>query len=167
MNNKQLKEYISSLADHGKVRGFIRLQIRDKEGNIRDDSGFVENVITNTGLAAMAGLVGNTGSIVAFTFLAVGTSATAAAASQSALVAEITTLGLARSAATVTRSTTTQTNDTLQLDKTWAASGTVTVEEIGVLNAISAGIMLARKVTGTKTLANGEDLIATYKIIFT
>lgn len=167
MNDTKLKDYISSLADHGKVRGFIRLQIRDKDGNIRDDSGFMENVITNTGLAAMAGLVGNTGSIAAFTYLGVGTSTTAASASQSALVAEISTLGLSRGSATVTRSTTTQTNDTLQLDKTWSALGSVTVEEIGVFNALSAGIMLARKVTGTKALANGEDLIATYKIIFT
>lgn len=169
MNDTQLKEYIGelNLTDRGKARGFIRLQIRGIDGVIRDDTGFMENVITNTGLAAMAGLVGNVGSITAFTRLAVGTSNTAASASQTALVAEITTLGLERAAATVTRSTTTQTNDTLQFDKTWSASGAVTVEEIGVFNDPTTGIMLARKVTGTKALATGEDLIATYKIIFT
>ena len=129
----------------------------------------MENVITNAGLAAMAGLDGNTGSITAFTYLAVGSDATAASAGQTALISEITTAGLGRASATVSRSTTNQTNDTLQFDKTWSASGAITVEEIGVFNNATAGLgtMLARKVTGTKTLANGEDLIATYKIIFT
>lgn len=166
MNDQALQDLIKN-SERAKVRGFIRLQIRDKEGNIRDDTGFMENVITNAGLAVMSGLVGNTGSQTAFTFLAVGTSNTAASAGQTALVAEITTLGLARAAATVSRSTTNQTNDTLQFDKTWSASGSVTVEEIGVFNDATTGVMLARKVTGTKALANGEDLIATYKIIFT
>ena len=167
MNEVQLKEYIKESNERAKVRGFIRLQIRDKDGNIRDDTGFMENVITNTGLAAMAGLVGNTGSQIAFTYLAVGSGSTAASASQTALVTEITTNGLQRASATVSRSTTNQTNDTLQFDKTWSASGALTVEEIGVFNDATTGIMLARKVTGTKTLASGEDLIATYKIIFT
>lgn len=167
MNESQLKEYIHNLSDHGKVRGFIRLKIRGVDGQIREDTGFMENVITNTGLAAMAGLVGNVGGISAFTYLAVGSDPTAASASQTALQAEISTAGLSRASATVTRSTTNQTNDTLEFDKTWSASGAITVEEIGVFNDASAGIMLARKVTGTKTLANGEDLIAEYKIIFT
>lgn len=166
MNETQLKDYIKN-SEKAKIRGFIRLQIRDKDGNIKEDTGFMENVITNAGLAAMAGLVGNTGSITAFTYLAVGSSNTAASASQTALVAEISTAGLSRAAATVSRSTTNQTNDTLQFDKTWSASGAVTVEEIGVFNDATTGIMLARKVTGTKVLANGEDLVATYKIIFT
>lgn len=167
MNELQLKEYIKDTSERQKVRGFIRLKIRDKDGNIRDDTGYMENVITNAGLAAMAGLVGNVGSITAFTYLAVGSGNTAASAGQTALVTEITTAGLGRAAATVTRSTTNQTNDTLEFDKTWSASGAITVEEIGVFNDATTGIMLARKVTGTKTLANGEDLIAEYKIIFT
>lgn len=166
MNEKELKEFIEKSGDRAKVRGFMRTYIRGVDGKIRDDSGFIENTITNTGLAALAGLAGNVGSVAAFTYLAVGESNTAASASQTALVTEITTSGLARSAATVTRSTTTQTNDTLQLDKTWTASGAKTVEEIGVFNDATTGIMLGRKVTGTKALAIGEDLVATYKIIF-
>lgn len=166
MNEQELKEFIEKSGDRAKVRGFIRSYIRGVDGKIRDDSGFIENTITNAGLAVLAGLAGNTGSQVAFTFLAVGTNNTAASASQTALVAEITDSGLARSAATVSRSTTTQTNDTLQLDKTWTATGAKTVEEIGVFNDATTGVMLGRKVTGTKTLAIGEDLVATYKIIF-
>lgn len=150
-----------------KVKGQVRLVLRNSDGSLIEDTGFQDNIITNAGLAAMAGLVGNTGAIAAFTYLAVGTDATAASASQTALQAELATLGLARAAATVSRSTTTQTNDTLQLDYTWTASGTTAVEEIGIFNAASTGIMLGRKVTGTKNVANGVTLAATYKIIFT
>ncbi len=149
-----------------KVRGLVRVKTV-KDGIVLDDSGWIENTITNVGLAAMAGLVGNTGAVTAFTYLAVGTSNTAASASQTTLVAELSTLGLSRTSATVTRSTTTQTNDTLQLDYTWTASGSTTVEEIGVFNASSSGVMLGRKVTGSKALVTGVQLVATYKIIFT
>jgi hypothetical protein len=148
-----------------KLSGFVRLVIRDINGKIKEDTGWLKNTITNAGKAAAAGLLGNTGSITAFTYLAVGTSNTAESAAHTALQAEITDTGLERAAATVTRSTTTQTNDTLQLDKTWTATGAKTVEEIGILNAASTGIMLGRKLTTTKTLANGETLAATYKIV--
>jgi hypothetical protein len=40
------------------------------------------------------------------------------------------------------------------------------VEEIGVFNDASDGIMLGRQVTGTKTINDGESLQATYQIIF-
>lgn len=148
-----------------KLSGFVRLVHRDKDGKIKSDTGWLKNTITNAGKAAAAGLLGNTGSIAAFIYLAVGTSTTAENAAHTALQAEIADTGLERAAATVTRSTTTQTNDTLQLDKTWTATGAKTVEEIGVLNAASTGIMLGRKLTTSKTLANGETLAATYKIV--
>lgn len=152
--------------DGVKIKGLVRLIVKDKFGNVKDDSGWMQNVITNGALAVFSGLIGNTGSQTAFTYLAVGTSTTAAAASQTTLVAEITDTGLARHAATVTRSTTTQTNDTLQLDYTWTATGSKTVEEIGVFNASSAGVMAGRKVTGSKVMTNTDTLVATYKIIF-
>lgn len=126
----------------------------------------VNNGITNAGFAAMAGLVGNTGSVTAFTYLAVGTSSTAFAASQTALIGEYSTVGLSRASATVSRVTTTQTNDTLQLTKTFTLSGSASVEEVGAFNDASAGVMLGRALTGTLTLVNGDELIITYKFKF-
>lgn len=153
--------------DYIKVEGFIRLQVKDREGNLLRDTGFEKNGITNAALAAFSGLVGNTGSQTAFTYLAVGTGATAFSASQTTLVAEIVDSGVARVAATITRSTTTQTNDTLQLDYSWSVTGTKTVAEIGVFNAASNGVMAARKVpASTVVIVNGNTLVATYKIVF-
>jgi hypothetical protein len=147
------------------LKGIVRLIIRDINGKIKSDTGWLKNTITNAGLAAVAGLVGNTGSITAFTYLAVGTSSTAESAAHTALQAEITDSGLARASATVSRVTTTQTNDTLQLVYTWTASGSKTVEETGILNAASTGTMLGRKLTGSKAVASGETLQVTYKIV--
>lgn len=149
-----------------KVTGMVRLKHYDKDGNLKDDTGWLKNTITNAGLAEVAGLVGNTGSPTAFTYLAVGTSSTAESAAHTALQAEITDSGLERAAATVSRSTTTATNDTLQLDYTWSVTGTKSVEEIGAFNDATTGDMLGRKLTGTKSMVNGEQLAATYKFIF-
>ena len=148
------------------IKGQVRLQCKDKDGNLKWDTGFMKNTITNASLAVMSGLVGNVDSQTAFTYLAVGTSSTAESAAHTALQAEITDTGLARAAATVSRETTTQTNDTLQLTKTWTATGTKAVEEIGAFNDPSAGTMLGRKLTTTKTVNNGEQLTATYQFIF-
>lgn len=148
-----------------KLKGLVKLDIYDVNGKLKDTTGWLENTITKTGLAQIALLAGDA-SAVPFTYLAVGTDSTAAANTQTALVAEITDTGLERAAATVSRVTTTETNDTLQLVKTWTASGSKTVEEIGIFNAASTGTMLGRKVTGSKALSNGETLTATYKVSF-
>lgn len=146
------------------TKGLVNLKVI-RNGEIVQDIT-VNNGITNAGFAAMAGLVGNTGSVSAFTYLAVGTSNTAFSAGQTALIGEISTSGLSRASATVSRVTTTQTNDTLQLTKTFTLSGSATVEEVGAFNAASTGVMLGRALTGTVTLVNGDEFVVTYKFKF-
>ncbi len=124
-----------------------------------------DNLGMNARLAVVAGLYGGTGAQTAFSYLAVGTSSTAVAASQTTLVAEITDTGLGRAAATMSRTTTTQTNDTTVFSKTWTATGSKTIEEIGYFNASSAGVMGGRALTGTKSLVSGNTLTATYSVI--
>jgi hypothetical protein len=147
------------------TKGKVKLQCFDKDGKLKWTVN-THNLIVSAGKAAMAGLVGNTGAITAFTYLAVGTSNTAVAVGQTALQAEISTNGLSRTAATVSRVTTTVTNDTLQLIVTWTVSGSSTVEEIGVFNASSSGIMLGRALTTSKAVSNGDTLVGTYQVIF-
>ena len=144
-----------------KLQGFVRLQIKEN-GKIIDDTGFIKNGLTN---AARANLTANP--ITDFDYLAVGTDDTAFAATQTALVAEVTTDGLARAQATASQETTNVTDDTYQLTKTFNAVGTVSVEEGGAFNADSGGTMLGRALTTTKTVINGQQLIVTYKFVFT
>lgn len=148
-----------------KVKGRIDFEIKDKDGNLKDKWS-VNNLITSAGKAAIAGLVGNTGSVTAFSYIAVGTSTTAVAVGQTALQAEITDSGLSRASATVSRTTTNVSNDTLTLTKTFTVTGTKTVEEIGVFNASSSGVMLGRALTTSRSLINGDSLSCTYNIIF-
>lgn len=121
---------------------------------------------TNAGFALVADRVGAVAAGAAVTYLALGTSATAADPTQTALLAETTTDGLARAAATVTRVTTTVSNDTLQLLKEWTATGVVVLREIGAFNASSGGTMLARKVYDTITTADTDHVKMTYKFPF-
>lgn len=146
------------------VAGQVNLQVKRKGEIVTDIT--VNNGITNAGFAALAGLAGNTGTVDPFTYLAVGTSTTAFSAAQTALVGEISTAGLSRASATVSRVTTTQTNDTLQLLKTFTLSGSATVEEVGAFNASSSGVMLGRALTSTVTLVSGDEFTITYKFKF-
>lgn len=147
-----------------KIKGRIDFEIRDKDGNLKDKWS-VSNLITSAGKAQLALLAGDA-TAVPFTYLAIGTSNTAVAIGQTALQAETAVSGLTRASATVSRVTTTVTNDTLQLVKTWTAAGSATIEEIGIFNAASAGTMLGRALTTSKSLVSGETLNATYRVIF-
>uniref|UniRef100_A0A6M3IS60 Uncharacterized protein n=1 Tax=viral metagenome TaxID=1070528 RepID=A0A6M3IS60_9ZZZZ len=119
---------------------------------------------TNTGKAAVAGLINNIGSITAFTYLAYGDDTTAFGATQTALVGTESQ----RAAATCTRQTTTVTNDTTQWAKTFTISATETIGEVGVFNASSAGIMGWRSVLATpRSVASGDSYVCTYKVAIT
>lgn len=145
--------------------GRYKLDCFNADGSLKWSTDWIKNVITNDGKAEEANLVSGLWG-TAFTYLAVGTDNTAAAATQTALGAETTTNGLERASAAVTLVTTNVTNDTINLTKTWTATGTVVVEEIGVFNDPTTGVMLGRQVTGTKTINDGESLQSTYQIIF-
>lgn len=147
-----------------KLSGRVNLVCRDKDGNVKWNTGWLKNTIAFTGLAAVTGLIGDVDSQDPFTYLAVGTSSAAEDAEDTALTAEIVDSGLARAAATVTREDDAETDDMLQLVKVWSPTETKAIEEIGVFNHASAGIMLGRKLTTTKTVNNGDTLTATYQI---
>ena len=146
------------------IKGYIRLQCKDKEGNLKWDTGFIQNTITNLGKAEIAKLIGSVSGPTAFGYLALGTSNTAPAATDTTLVAEIVDSGLARANSTETVTTTTTTGDTVQFSYTWTASGSKTIEEIGIFNAASAGVMLGRALTTSKAVSSGETITGTYQI---
>lgn len=145
-------------------KGRINLKCFRVDGSLKWEVD-TNNLVTSAGKAQLALLAGDA-SATPFTYLEVGTSSTAVSVGQTALQAAITTGGLARAAATVSRVTTTVTNDSLRLVYTWTASATHAVEEIGIFNASSAGTMLGRALTGTKNLVSGETLVGTYTVAF-
>lgn len=152
------------IEDFLKVEGRYIIEIRDKNGIFKDRS-IVKNLVTNAGKAQLALLAGDA-SATPFTYLAVGTSATTPAASDTTLGAEISDSGLARAAGTVSRVTTSVTNDTYQVTYTWTASGTKTMEEMGVFNAASVGTMLSHALTTSKPIVTGDSVTVTYQLKF-
>lgn len=147
-----------------KIKGSFHIE--HKRNGITIAERQVDNTITNAGLAEIANLAGNVSTPAAFTYLALGIGTSAAAATDTQLQSEITDTGLARNAATVSRVTTTQTNDTLQLTYTWTASGAKAVTEVGAFNAPSTGTLLGRQVFSAINTANADTLAITYKFKF-
>jgi hypothetical protein len=188
------KKFIKK-TDKSKIRGELTFILKDKYGNVKRlwNENFVgkfirmnlgldlkgvfflghwdtklqfHNLIPTAGKAGMASRCNGAGAEAAFTYLAVGIGTTAANAADTTLGTEITDSGLARAAATCTRITTSVTNDTAQLDKTWSVTGTKAVTEAGGLNAASTGTLLGRQVFSAVNVASGDSLQVTYKFQF-
>jgi hypothetical protein len=147
-----------------KARGEVHVVLRDAEGNIKEERS--ENKIVDVGLAFIAqSVLKTTNSPVAMTHMAIGTSSTAAAANQTALVAEV-----GRASAAPTNQTTNVTNDAIQFIATFGAGvGTGTINEAAILNATpTGGTMLARTVFGGPiTKGAADSMTVTWKITFT
>ncbi len=150
--------------DGAKLAGRVRLTCHRKDGSVKWETGWLNNIITKVGLAEVIKLMGHDLAGTRFRYLALGTSAAGEDADHTTLQAEITDSGLERSAATVSAEETTVPGDTLKLTKIWTATGSKVVEEIGIFNDDNAGVMLGRKVTGTKAMDADETLTAEYEV---
>jgi len=127
------------------------------------NSRIISNLVVSAGAAGTASRINGSGGEAAFTYIAVGTGAVAAAAGDTALGTETTLSGLARANSTASRVTTTVTNDTAQLQNTFSVTGTVAVTESGVLNAATTGTLLARQVFSAVNVVSGDSLQVTWK----
>ncbi len=120
----------------------------------------MSGVITNAGLAELAALGIDSGSPTAFSYLAYGSSDTEAKVTDTELGNETD-----RAAATVSRVTTSVSNDTMRFTHTFAITSSVTVKEVGIFNAASNGDMLARYILGTsRSLEDGDSYVVTFDI---
>ncbi len=156
------------------IKGRLRLKCHRKDGSLKWDTGWIENMIHNAGIAELVALAGDVGDPDAFTYLALSTNSDGPSAGDTVLADEITAGNdLERTAATVTRETSDDpgiANDTLQLQHMWTCDGaTVVIEKMAIFNADgppTAGIMLASALTGTKSVDDEETLTGTYQITF-
>ena len=154
---------ITKTEDCFKLRGTIVAEVRDKKG-VWKGTRYIRNLITSAGKAGAAATINGSGFTAHFTYIAVGTGTTAANAADTTLETETAASGLSRAAGTASRITTTVTDDTAQLTKTFTVTGTVAVTEAGMLNAGAAGVLLARQVFSAINVVNGDSLTITWKI---
>lgn len=146
-----------------KFTGSFEVIVRDKNGHTKETRAY-HNLVVSAGKAGVASRINGSGAEAAFTFIAIGTGTTAAAAGDTTLQTEITTGGGARAAATATRITTTVTNDTAQLDLTFALTATFAITESCVINAASAGTMLCRQTFSAINVVSGDSAQFIWKI---
>ena len=158
---------LKKLWNENKIGKFLRrtfgLDLKFALFGSYQDSLVVKNLVTTAGKALAAGLLNGSGSPAAATYLEVGTGTTSPVAGNTALETAIVDSGLARAAATVSLVTTTTTNDTAQLLKSWSVSGTKAVTECGAFNAGAAGTMLGRQTFSAINVVSGDTLQITYK----
>lgn len=152
-----------------RVLGKVRARNYDKNRELIYDSGFSKNQIVATGFAGMAGLLIDVGGVNAFSAIGIGIGTTATTVSDTILESEITTGGGERRSGvnvTKTRITTTQTNDTADLDTTFAFTASFAVSETAFFNAASGGTMGARKIIPIQNVVNGQTLQITWRVQF-
>lgn len=126
----------------------------------------IGNGVPTVGKALIAGRLNGSGAPAVADYIAVGTGTNAFAAGDTTLQTETSGSGLTRAQGTVSLVTTTTTNDTAQVLKSFTVTGTVAVTESGVFNASSAGTLLARQVFSAINVVNGDTLQITWKVAF-
>ncbi len=144
------------------LRGHLILR-HLKDGILLTEERF-SNTVTDMGRDQVAGLINGTRT-GAFSYIAVGTSGTAAAVGDIALKAEIAAGSLARAASTTSQETTDTTNDTSKLLHSFSVTGSYTVKEVAIANSASGGRIFGRTTNFTaKAMSSGEELQVSYSI---
>lgn len=137
------------------LSGRVHIVLTDSVGNIKVDKES-DNLIVTVGKAFVASALITVPSI-SFLYMAIGTSNTAAAITQTALVGT----ELARVATTNSNPT----SVTTQFVGSFGSGvGTGTIEEAGLFSAASAGSMFSRYLTGTFAKGATDTLAITWTI---
>jgi hypothetical protein len=159
---KLFKSYMSDRTIVGKL--IYWLSTRAMCGTWKPELCFT-NTITTAGYAGIAARLIIDATAAPFDYIAVGTGTTSATSGDTTLETEITDSGLERAQdASPTRSTTTETNDTSEVNYTFTATGSKTVAEYGLFNAAAAGIMYCRTTATGIPLVSSDQLAVTWKI---
>jgi hypothetical protein len=128
---------------------------------------YSHNITVNAGLEWVKSVISNNGDTEAGTdfmeYVAVGSNNTSPAAGDTTLNTEITTSGLGRAIGTYASGAT----GVCTVTKSFSVTGSETVEEAGLFDDPTAGTMLARVLTGTTSVSNGDTLEVEWTITYT
>ena len=137
-----------------KVIGNLHIVNTGSDGIVKDERS-VSNLVVAVGKQVIAArLVGNT--LAVPSYMAVGSSNTAATTSQTALGTEL---------GRVVLDSTTRTTNTIAYVATFpAGTGTGTLTEAGIFNASSSGNMLCRTNFNDVNKASGDTMVITWNV---
>ena len=137
-----------------KVTGGLRVEVKDKDGNVKD-SRELKNLVVTAGLGYIASRM-KEATATAMSHMAIGTDNTAAAAGDTTLGTEA-----ARQALT---STTVSSNTVEYVASFAAGTGTGAITEAGVLNGASGGTLLCRTVFSVVNKGASDSMTITWTI---
>jgi len=139
-----------------KMTGNLKLVLTDEHGNVKQEEE-VKNLVVTVGKNYIASRMKDA-TATAMTHMEVGTSSTAAAVGDTALVAAV-----ASSRVTLT-STTVTTNSVAYVASFPAGTGTGALTEAGIFNASSSGTMLCRTVFSVINKGAADTLGITWTV---
>jgi|TARA_B110000090_G_C13296825_1_gene414180 hypothetical protein len=146
------------ITENLKLSGQLNIVLKDKAGNIKDERE-VKNLVVTTGLAFIASrMVGTAKNVMSH--MALGSSATAAAAGQTDLVS---VLG-SREALDSTTISGTNDEKVVFVSSFEAGDGTGAVTEAGIFNAASSGDMLCRTVFSVVNKSADDTMSITWTV---
>lgn len=146
-----------NIQENLKPTGMVTVSHFNSEGKLIN-SFEVPNLVVTTGKNYIASRIKDT-TYTAMTYMAIGTSSTAASASDATLVAE--------NGRTSLLSTTVSTNTITYTATFPAGTGTSTspgIQEAGILNAASNGTLLCRTVFPSVAKASGDSIAITWVV---
>ena len=159
MSQKKKNKSISSGIQ---VHGFYRLKMGDDNGNVIEDSGWIENTVTNDGLDNyIAGACGAAAGSKQFSHLVLATQTDAVNATQASL------LGETRVRKAITPSVIA--TGTFQATASWSSNDNtsqITIGAIGLHNHLSTGSMGAGQTFTQSAWATNQNISATYQVRF-
>jgi hypothetical protein len=159
------------LFDQGKLFaiGHLWLAVYRKDGAVEDLGLASCRVVTDTGVGFIVDAFQNLTELETMKFHALGTGTTAEAASQTALVTELTTqYSVSNTRPTGTTGEKSGDAKTYETTATITVSTTVAATEHAIMSqaATGGGVMLDRSVFSVVNLASAESIAATYQLTF-
>lgn len=154
------------------MKNRVKLQVMTPEGEVRQETPWIENIMCTFGLASLASMVGSGAGVNASTLISamkIGTGTTAATSSDTSLVAST-------GSVTITAASLTKTNlgnRTVEYQATFASNnpaGSAVINEVGLYcNSTAESQLAARTVLGTASVNKlaSDTINASYDVIFT
>lgn len=158
-----------------RIQNRLRVRVTGPDGETKQETPWLNNIMTTFGLASLASRVGtasgaNVNTTTEFvSAMKIGTGTTAAASTETALVASTASVTIGNASFTKTNTG----NRTVEYRATFASdnvAGTYVVNEVGLyLNSTADSQLAARSVLGTASVNKGaSDVInVSYQVIFT
>ena len=141
------------------AKGALKVEVFGADGALKEFRE-IPNLVVTVGRYFIAQRLITAGAPTPMSHMAIGSSATAAAAGDTTLVAELGRVGLTGGAGTVAANS----NSVVYTATFPAGTGTGTVREAGLFNAASAGTMLARTTFGDVTKGAADSITVTWTV---